>query len=52
MFAKPCRVPTMLAEWQEWRNGFLLSVGLLQEASAKARGAPRTRWRIDPHDFC
>ena len=31
------------AEWQEWRDGFLLSAGqCMQEASPVARGAPRT----------
>ena len=31
------------AEWQEWRNGFLLSAGQrMQQASAVARGASRT----------
>jgi hypothetical protein len=34
-------------EWQEWRDGFLLSAGQrLQEASAVARGVPRPAERF------
>ena len=34
------------AEWQEWRNGFLLSADQsMQEAPAVLRGAPRTAER-------
>ena len=35
------------AEWQEWRNGFLLSADQsMQEAPAVLRGAPRTAERF------
>ena len=37
-----CPFDAGTAEWQEWRNGFLLSVGALQGASAK-REARRVR---------
>jgi hypothetical protein len=35
------------AEWQEWRNGFLLSADQsMQEAPAVLRGEPRTAERF------
>jgi hypothetical protein len=38
-----CPFDSGTAEWQEWRDGFLLSAGqCMQEASPVARGAPRT----------
>ena len=38
-----CPYDAGTAEWQEWRDGFLLSAGqCMQEAVAVARGVPRT----------
>ena len=38
-----CPFDSGTAEWQEWRDGFLLPAGqCMQEASPIARGAPRT----------
>jgi hypothetical protein len=38
-----CPFDSGTAEWQEWRDGFLLSrVNACQEAFAVARGVPRT----------
>jgi hypothetical protein len=48
-----CPFDAGTAEWQEWRDGFLLSAGqCMQEASAVARGAPRTveRFRSRRYD--
>ena len=38
-----CPFDSGTAEWQEWRDGFLLPAGqCMQEASPIGRGAPRT----------
>ena len=42
-----CPYDAGTAEWQEWRDGFLLSAGqCTQEAFAVTRGVPRTAEHI------
>ena len=46
-----CPFDAGTAEWQEWRDGFLLSVGSRHaRGTREARGAPRTAERYLSYD--